>query len=360
MRELYLIIPETAGEEHPRVDDFLRKLREEPGLTLREIQFAWQLTPIQDRRILFFVRLGASGINLEWVRMLMKIREDSHFFQNCIGTVIVDGESEFYTKSVGRELVLAANLAGCLFPGRCLVEGTGSLYNYRVNAKNWNVGLQEAYRISMKEAVRRLMEFEPPHSKKPKILVLHASVRGTSNTLQLWGMIKSVLKDSMEFQEISLRNGEVHDCGGCPYTMCMHYSERGQCYYGGVIVEQVYPAVAECDGLVMLCPNYNDSISANMVAFINRLTSLYRKRQFFDKYLFSLVVSGYSGGNILAEQLLGSLSMNKTFILPPRFVMMETANDPGSIGQVEGIQDRAEEFALAMKDQLLEPDVTVL
>ena len=47
----------------------------------------------------------------------------------------------------------------------------------------------------------------------------------------------------------------------------------------------MYPAIMECDALVMLCPNYNDAISANLAAFINRLTALLRKTKFYDKYL---------------------------------------------------------------------------
>lgn len=30
------------------------------------------------------------------------------------------------------------------------------------------------------------------------------------------------------------------------------------------MVEDVYPAVREADAIVMLCPNYNDALSANL------------------------------------------------------------------------------------------------
>lgn len=38
--------------------------------------------------------------------------------------------------------------------------------------------------------------------------------------------------------------------------MCLHFGEQGSCFYGGVMVEDVYPAVREADAIVMLCPNY--------------------------------------------------------------------------------------------------------
>ncbi len=311
-----------------------------------------QLHPIQSRKILFAISLDESGINLEWSRMLGTIRRDPWFFYGCTGGVIVDGVSELYTKSVGREAVLTANLAGCMFPGRGLVEGTGSLHNYEVAARNLSVDLPEAYQIYARELENRLSNFVPPKFLRPKILVLHASIRETSNTLRLWSMVKKHLTDSMEIQEISLQNGEINDCIGCPFTTCLHFSEKGRCYYGGVVVEQVYPALEECNGLIMLCPNYNDALSANLSASINRLTSLYRRRQFYDKYLYGIIVSGYSGGDIVASQLISSLSLNKTFILPPGFALMETANDPGAIQEVEDIEEKAKEFARKIRHQM--------
>ena len=133
----------------------------------------------------------------------------------------------------------------------------------------------------------------------------------------------------------------------------MHFSEKSSCYYGGVIVEQVYPAIEACDAVVLLCPNYNDALSANLTAFINRLTALFRKNQFYEKSIFALVVSGYSGGNIVAEQVISAMSMNKTFRLPPYFAMVETANNPASILEVEDIQKKASAFAENMMKALV-------
>ena len=44
--------------------------------------------------------------------------------EGCWGAVLVVGRGELYTKDVARDLVLAANLAGCAFLGRPLVEAT--------------------------------------------------------------------------------------------------------------------------------------------------------------------------------------------------------------------------------------------
>ena len=101
------------------------------------------------------------------------------------------------------------------------------------------------------------------------------------------------------------------------------------------MVENIYPAVKWADAILLLCPNYNDALSANMTAFINRLTALFRTTRFYDKALFAIIVSGYSGSDLLAGQLVTALNMNKTFYLPGNFCMMETCllyTSSGSLG----------------------------
>ena len=113
--------------------------------------------------------------------------------------------------------------------------------------------------------------------------------------------------------------------------------------------EEVYPAVRKADALILMCPNYNDALSANLTAFINRLTALFRQTRFYDKAVFALVVSGYSGSDTVARQLISALNMNKSFYLPPRFALLETANAPGEALSAPGIQDRLDRFAAGME-----------
>lgn len=359
MRKWVLIRPVAhsviPGEEtgNPRMEKVLTAVREELRQTygeevndIRVISRAEELLPVHDACVLFAISLDISGINIEWFRMTDRIRRDPEFFRGCIGGAIVDGKTELYTKAVGRRLILTANMSGCLFPGRPLVEGTGSLYNFRVAAKRMGTDdFLAAYCASAADLVSRMRSFVPPHHNRPKLLVMHSSVRSTSNTLNLWEMIKRNLSENVETKEIALQNGTINDCIGCHYKTCMHFAQQQRCYYGGVVVDEIYPALSECDALMILCPNYNDSLSANISASINRMTALYRRRQFYDKYLYGVIVSGYSGGDLVAGQLLNSLSLNKSFILPPHFAIMETANDPGTIRKVKGVEERAAEFA---------------
>ena len=103
--------------------------------------------------------------------------------------------------------------------------------------------------------------------------------------------------------------------------------------------------VADANGCT-LRPNYNDAVSANIMALFNRLTNLLVKQDLYQKYLYGIVVSGYSGSDIVARQLLGAMCLNKTAILPPDFCLMQTAHDPGSVRTAEGIDARITEFAV--------------
>ncbi|MBO7666950.1 MAG: NAD(P)H-dependent oxidoreductase [Firmicutes bacterium] len=332
------------------LDFGLRGLDCEVLETVSQIQAA----DLHDRRILFAIELGESGINLEYVRMLKLIRLNREMFRGCVAGIIVDGASELYTKSVSRHLEFSANRAGCAFLGRPLVEGTLSLRNYNVVANILGTDNLNAYRQSVKDLADRLLSFRPKGAERPHILALHAGHSKQSNTLMLWDMIRTGIEDQADILEISLHEGEIYDCRGCKFETCLHMGEESRCIYGGVITEEVYPAILDCDALVMICPNYNDAISANLTAFVNRLTALFRVHRFYDKQLYAVIVSGYSGSDIVAEQLISSLNMNKSFLLPPEFAMIRTANDRGSIARREHIREDALAFGQRMIAQLRE------
>lgn len=308
----------------------------------------------KDRRLLFSICLGESGINLEFFQMLKMIRLDRELFHGSIGGVIVDGKSELFTKSIARELVFSANRSGCTFPGRPLVEGTRSLDNFNIQTQLLQTDSLGAYIIAGRRLVTGIMNLKPVRKKRPEVLMLHASERKTSNSLSLWNMVREHLEEQCSITEISVRNGQVMDCRGCPYETCKHFADEESCFYGGTIVKDVYPAILKCDALVMVCPNYNDAVGANLTALINRLTALFVNHKFYDKSLFGIVVSGYSGGDIVAEQLISALNMNKTFRLPGYFSLMETANEPQAILSLDGIEERAKKFAHNILTTLVE------
>ena len=306
------------------------------------------MNDLQNKRILFAIELGNSGINIEHMTMLTKIRlSGSDFMHKSIGGIIISSDNELFSRSVARQTIFYANMAGCMFPGKPLSEATGSLRNFSTQQiiTEGSASLEDILMLDCKNVVDRIMKKKDSNIRNPKILALYSGNYKSSNTYALWNMVKENLQDC-QINEIHIENGSVVDCKGCSYKACKHYSKSTNCFYGGIMVEEIYPAIIDCDVLMMLCPNYNDSITANMSAVINRLTALYRKTKFYDKYFYSIIVSGFSGSDIVAQQLISALNINKTFMLPPQFAFMETANNPGDVEKIEGIREKAKEFAM--------------
>lgn len=305
------------------------------------------------KRLLFAAAADAYGIDPAFPALLREIRSHPGCLQGCIAGVVIDSTDELYTKDAAQSLVLAANLAGCLFPGKPLVEGTGSLFNQHILAKQLGLGLEETYFSRIRELVMRIVEFEPIHFDAPEIVMLHASDNTRSNTVWIGREVAARLPDNCRVTELSLQNGTIYDCRGCSFEACLHFAENGRCFYGGAMATDILPAIRRCNALFMLCPNYNDSVSANIMAMFNRLTNLLVTRDLSDKYLFGVVVSGYSGSDLVARQLLGALCLNKTMMLPPEFCIMQTAHEPGTAKEAEGISARLDAFAENMTNILI-------
>ena len=325
------------------------------ALAGRKVRLCREGETLENRRLLFAFSLPEEGISLDLCRLLAQLRGTPGCLQGSVAGVVIDGAGDLYTKAAGRDILLAANLAGCAFPGRPLAEATGGLQNFTVQARNAGCGLEEAYRLAVSDLAGRVLDFVPPRRKRPQVLALHASSRATSNTLALWSQVRQRIEADCIIQEIGLRNGTLEDCAGCAYTTCLHFGEQGGCFYGGVMVREVFPAVRDADAVVLLCPNYNDALPANLTAAVNRLTALYRTSSFADKAVFAIVVSGYSGGDIVAGQAVSAMCANKGFWLPPGALLLETANDAGTAMALPGIGERLEAFAENLLAQTRNP-----
>ena len=79
---------------------------------VERITKASELQSITGGTLLFAVYVSDTGINIEYSRMLDRIRREGDFFPECTGAVLVGGGSDLYTKAIGREMVHTANQAG--------------------------------------------------------------------------------------------------------------------------------------------------------------------------------------------------------------------------------------------------------
>ena len=304
------------------------------------------------RRVLFAVAIGPYGADAELCALMEHLRRDARSMEGSFGAIIIDGAGDLDTKLVSRQIALYANASGCFFMGKPMIEATGTLKSLAPSAKRLGISRMEAYVRFSRELMGRLLSFEPPRYERPNIMMLHSSEKETSNTLAMGGRVCKLLSPYCDISEICLRNGEIHDCRSCSYKTCSHFAKTNECFYGGSIAKDAFPALMEANALLLLCPNYNDALGANTTAFINRLTSLMVNNTFYDRYLYAIVVSGYSGSDIIAQQALGALCFNKTFMLPPRFCLMRTANDPGEAMAAEGTEESLESMARDMLYQL--------
>lgn len=341
MSELYILVPEKPSNTLQKMINAAVQGRKYKLFTEKD-----ELPELKKKKIIFAVELNDAGISLGLDKMLTAIyNRGKDSLKGSVGGVLIHSNTELYTKTVAQRIIFLTNQLGLYYPGRSMVEATNSLKNFLTMQKVSKKPLMEVCLEQCSELGYRLEKEKFTKVKSPKILALHASDRRTSNTLTLWDMVKNHL-ENCSVNEIHIENGTVKDCKGCSYKICKHYGQQTSCFYGGIMVEEVYPAILDSDILIWLCPNYNDAISANLSAVINRLTALFRKTKFYDKSIYSIIVSGNSGSDAVAKQLISALNINKTFKLPPYFALMATANDRGAIRNIPNIELKAREFAM--------------
>ncbi len=309
-----------------------------------------KLPDLQNKKVLFALELNLLGMSNRLNALFEEIYKRGHeALKDSEGAILIHSEYSSFTKSIGQTIAFLANNCGMSFPGRPLVEATKDFENFKAMERIFNKPLREICLDQCRDLGKRFLGPEKTKDQgKKNLLVLHSSNKDTSNTLSLWDLVSKNL-DNININEINLGNGNILDCKGCSYKTCKHLGKQDRCFYGGIIVEEVYPAILEADSLLFLCPNYNDMLTANIVATINRLTALYRKTKFYDKSIFSIIVSGYSGGDMLARQLISSLNMNKTFRLPAYFSLLAVANHPGDLLKITNIEEKAKDFGEKIK-----------
>lgn len=349
MSKNILLIPSTPST---MLSKMIENAVEE--IEIYEINELSNFTDLRNKNILLAIELNAIGTNEKLNLILEKltlIGYDS--LLNSKASILIHSNYNNFTKTYAQQVVYLMNRLGCRFPGRPIVEANDNLDNFIALQKIYNLSLDEILFMKSKELGRKLFS-EQYFYKNKNITAIHSSNKETSNTLMLWEMVKENL-DGFFVKDINLGNGKILDCRGCNYKTCKYFGKQSKCYYGGIVVEEVYPSIIDSSTIVFLCPNYNDMLPANIVATINRLTALFRKTKFYDKRIYGVIVSGYSGSDALSKQLISSLNMNKTFELPPYFSLELTANDPGYINKIPNIKDIAKNFAENIKRDLLLP-----
>lgn len=340
MSKYYVIVPGTISAQLKKMLEAVQNGKKAISITDKS-----SLPSLVGKKIIICIEISSAGFCMPLYEIISELeKRGGDSLKDSSAILLVHSSNELYTKSTAAFIIFLLNRLGCRFPGHPIVEATGSLSNFSTWRNSKEASLEDICLELCASLGERFAAYDPRPIEKPKILALHSSLKETSNTLALWNMVKSHL-ERCEIKELHVENGKILDCKGCSYKTCTYYSTNNSCFYGGIMVKEILPAIEKSDAVIWLCPNYNDAISANLAAVINRMTALYRKTPFYSKTLFSIIVSGNSGSDSVARQLLGALCINKGFNLPPHFSLMATANNPGSISQVPGIEASAKTFA---------------
>ena len=278
------------------------------------------------------------------------LRESPEAFEGAWGAILIRSSSKLHTKEFAKEVVFQLNSVGAGFIGHPLVEAVEDELNMRKWAKNLGVSSQKALFENCRQLGGRLGSFFP--EKKENLLVIHANSRPReSNTMAFYREVEKHL--NLESIDVEIVKEEVADCAACGFETCGYFSELGTCYHKGHFTDILLQKIEEAGGIMFLAPNYNDALSARIMSMINRMSVLYRKGPFYDKYLFALIVSGNSGSDSVAKQLLGALTINKGFMLPPRFFRHAIANDPGEIHRTfKELKAESESFSRHIEEYL--------
>lgn len=286
----------------------------------------------RNRKIVFLVDLDELGFCQCIHGQLLALwqRHGDSAMQDSEGMIVLSSPSDLYSKRAAQNIAFWANRMGCRFMGHSLVESLYDLSNFKTWQKTVHLSLEEIRADQCGRLFERFFHYRQPVAHNPKILALHASSQETSNTLMLWRGIERFLSDLL-VDTLHIENGSVVDCKGCDFVTCSHFARQKSCFYGGTVTRDVLPTIERADIVVIISPNYNDALSAMHTALINRLTALYRRFPLYEKRFYGVIVSGNSGSDSVACQMLGALNFNKGMDMPPGFSIMRTANDPGSI-----------------------------
>ena len=265
--------------------------------------------------------------------------------------------NDWHTKTYARGILLLLNDLGATIIGKSLVEILPNFENFAAWQKNDPSSLESIASGRVSNLAVRLAASQLRKKAKPKLLVLHSSNSKTSNTLALWRLVAEELAVHdccSDIREIYIERGSITDCIGCPFDVCVAHAKRLSCVVGGQFVEEIMPAMTEADVLIWLCPNYNDTIGADLIAVINRMSGFFRTQELSSKVVYGVIVSGNSGTDAVANQLIGSLNLNKGFTLPPNFCLTEIANNPLSVLEKPNIREKAKVFSAKIKDEICE------
>ncbi len=345
-----LLFPSQDPAETKRMKSVLtRGLKDCPHRIISDTAFSGTAS-----QLLFAVPLGPDGINYAYLRFLSQLRQGLIHLKGCVAGMVIQSEADLYGKALGAEFALALSMAGCGLVGHPLIEGilpptdpfreeTDLIFHTESNPMS---ELLSAIGHLAERIMGPVFRGKSPLTGRPslpKLLCVHPYFVDGSNAYHLWDELKRRLVPFMQYKELCLSRESTTLCPSCQF----HYGKKvdPSSYYGSPLTQETLKDVEEADALLMVVPNIHNSLPAVQLAFIQQLSALCRHKDFSEKAVYALIVSPFSGGDMVAQQLISALSLENSFYLPPNFAMMEVASLPSEILSLPDIELRMDRFS---------------
>lgn len=318
-------------------------------------------------KLLIALSLGADGVSDSFSHLLSTLRRDTNLLKGCLAGMVVETENDLYGKSASLQLAFAMNTSGCALVGRPLVEATATIQNFPEDTTpkeevdhsdlihEDGTNPLAAYTNAVTLLARRLtgpgFRGKSPLTGRPdlpKMLGVHTAIGEESNAMDLWNELKNRISPFMTCTDLALRPRAVTQCALCSAKL----GTDSSCLYGSPFPQEAVSLIKEADALMMICGGHLNSVHAQQLAFIQHLSALFPKKFFYEKALYTVIVSPYSGGDMVASQLISALCLGNAFYLPPKFAMLETASQPNEVLALSGIENRLDWFSHGILETL--------
>ena len=157
---------------------------------------------------------------------------------------------------------------------------------------------------------------------KKLILGISGSPRKDANTDRMlrYALEAAESVGDIETETIYLRDYEIHNCKGC-FDCCREAGQRDGGIHACAIfrdgMDEIYPKLKACDGLILASPVYFGTISTQMKQFMDRTEGLLRYGTSQYQYALQNKVGGCLavGGNRNAGEEFALLNMQYYFCL---------------------------------------------
>lgn len=318
-------------------------------------------------KLLVALSLGEDGVSNSFTHLLSVLRKDTNMLKGCLAGMVVETENDLYGKNASIQLAFAMNTSGCALVGRPLVEATATIQNFpedttpreevdhsdliEIDGSNPLAPYTNAVTLLARRIMGPGFRGKSPLTGRPdlpKMLGVHTAVEDESNAYDLWKELKHRISPFMTCSDLALRPRTATQCALCSAKL----GTDSSCLYGSPFPQEAVSAIKEADALMMICGGHHNSVHAQQLAFIHHLSALFPKKFFYEKALYTVIVSPYSGGDMVASQLISALCLNNAFYLPPKFAMLETASKSNEAISLNGIENRLDWFSHGILETL--------